>query len=224
MNVLDYVRYTLAPVRANAHAHGVGLQALLMAAAVAAHREYSGMACTAPIVVDTVVDTRQSPFAAPAYASHELFSGSAVVHTVVSAPSSGSGDDAVTEELVRHCNEVVRARVQTLSGPRVLTYMGSAFDAKTGAARFEVAYPGLDCAPQVIVSHVGAYRHCARPRLAVHKALGTGAYVAAVYAYADGAALEVYVSHPSTMDARLRDLVVQHLDAVLGRLCGAARV
>ena len=65
VNVLDYVRYTLAPVRAYAHAHGVGLQALLMAAAAAAHREYSGMACTAPIVVDTVVDTRHSPFAAP---------------------------------------------------------------------------------------------------------------------------------------------------------------
>ena len=74
------------------------------------------------------------------------------------------------------------------------------------------------------MSNVGAYKWCVHPRLAVHKALGTGAYVAAVYAYADGAALELYVSHPSTMDVRLRDLIVRRLDDVLVRLCGSARV
>ena len=226
VNVLDYVRYRLAPVRDYAHTHGVGVQALLMAAAVAAHRAYNEMAPDAPVVVDTAVDTRRSPFAAPAHAARELYSGSAAMHTVVTAPSSinSVGDEEETEALIRHCHAVVRARQGTLSAPRVLTYMGSTVDAATGRVCAASAYPSLDCAPQVIVSNVGAYKWCVHPRLAVHKALGTGAYVAAVYAYADGAALELYVSHPSTMDVRLRDLIVRRLDDVLVRLCGSARV
>ena len=223
VNVLDYVRYRLAPIRAYARAHGVGVQALLMAADVAAHREYNGMAPDTPVVVNTVVDTRRSPFAAPGHAAREVYSGSAVMHTVVTA-SSGSGSVADTEALIRHCNEVVRARQGTLSAPRVLTYMGSAIDAATGRFRFETAYPPHDCGPQFIVSNVGAYKYCVHPRLSVRMTLGPGGYVTAIYSYADGDVLELYVSHPSTMDVRLRDLIVQHLDDVLVRLCGSARV
>ena len=128
VNVLDYVRYRLAPVRAYARAHGVGVQALLMAAAVAAHRAYNEMAPDAPVVVDTAVDTRHSPFAAPAHAARELYSGSAVMHTVVTAPSSSSSSTSSsvdggehreeTDALIRHCHAVVRAAGDALGAAR----------------------------------------------------------------------------------------------------------
>ena len=214
-NVLDFVRYELEPIRAYCKAHKVGVQALLMAADTEAHRDHFGLAQDTPLIVNAVVDTRPLPWASEAHKKRQLFSGSAVVHVVVSGTGSVAGD-------IERCHHRVREEVARPEAAVQMTFFGADVDPATGTDK-KSFYPQAPDYPCLLVSNVGTYRHVKHPRLGVRLVAPPFASTA-IYSYTDDDALEVFVSHPSTMDAALRDAIIAHIDAVLVGCCGSTRI
>jgi len=215
--VLDFVRYELAPIRKYCSEHKVGIQALLMAADVSAHREFFSLPSDTTIIVGTVADTRPSPFATEAHKKREIFSGSALMYSFVKGKET-------MEDNVLESNKLVREVAQTRASSAILTYLGNLVDPKTGEMKPPaVALPRAPEYPFIIVSNVGMYRHVNKPRLTLRISSANVAS-SSIYSYSDGDVLEVFIAHGSTMDVKHRDAIIKSIDSYFKTLCGASRV